>query len=98
MTSEQEVSFLTVTDVVENEDGSVDTTFHLDDKTKKLMAETGLHLVLVCAAYDLRVDEAMRTVESGGKALRDCRDVSVDDVVEMIYVRQRELEQEPGVW
>ena len=93
-----EVSYLTVTDVVENGDGSADYTVHLYDRTQKVMAETGLHLVLVCAAYDLRVDEAMRTVEGVGKALRDCRDVSVDDVVEMIYGRQRELEQEPGVW
>ena len=90
-----EVSYLAVTGVVENEDGSADYTFNLDDKTKKVMAETGLHLVLTCAAYDLRVDEAIQTVESVGKALRDCRDVSVDDVVEMVYGRQRELEQEP---
>ena len=90
-----EVSYLTVTDVVENEDGSADYTFHLDDKTKKAMVETGLHLILTCAAYDLRVDKAIQTVEGIGKALRDCPDVSVEDVAEMVYARQKELEQEP---
>lgn len=88
---------LIVTDVVENEDGSADLTFYSDDKTQKAMNEIGVRLVLTCAAYDLSIEKAMMMVESVGNALMGCRDVSVDDVVEMAYARQRELEQEPEV-
>jgi hypothetical protein len=62
-----EVSYLTVTDVVENEDGSADYTVHLYGRTQKALAETGLRLVLTCAAYGLSIEDAIQSVEDKGK-------------------------------
>ena len=61
------VSSLTVTDVVDNEDGSADLTFHLDDKTQKAMVDLGLRLALTCAAYGLSIEDAIQSVEDKGK-------------------------------
>jgi len=47
-----------VLDIVEQEDGSAVITFDMTDDALKSMAQYGLKFVLICAAYDVTIDEA----------------------------------------
>jgi len=47
-----------VLDITEQEDGSSVITFDLSQDATKSMAQYGLKFVLVCAAYDVTIDEA----------------------------------------
>ena len=58
MTNKQEnyssdAGILGVETVEEHEDGSATYKFHMDDRTRGLLAEEGLKLVLYCAAAKL---------------------------------------------
>ena len=50
---ENKVGMIGVETVEEHEDGSATYQFHLDDYTRKILAEEGLKLVLYCAAAKL---------------------------------------------
>lgn len=50
---------ITVVDVKENEDGSADYSFHLDENAKTKMANLGLEFVLHCAATGIDIQDAL---------------------------------------
>jgi hypothetical protein len=48
-----------IVDIVDQDDGSAVITFDLSDHALKTMAQYGLKFVLICAAYDVTIDEAL---------------------------------------
>ena len=53
MTMNSEVGMLGIETVEEHEDGSATYSVHMDEYTRKLLAEEGLKLTLYCAAAEL---------------------------------------------
>jgi len=56
----KDLSYLVVKEVEENEDGSAEVTFLMDDKTKDVLVEEGLRFVLTCAAAKLDIEYALQ--------------------------------------
>jgi hypothetical protein len=46
-----------VLDIEDQEDGSAKITFDLSQEATKIMAQYGLKFTLVCAAYDITIEE-----------------------------------------
>jgi hypothetical protein len=51
-----------VLDIEDQEDGSSIITFDLSQDATKSMAQYGLKFVLVCAAYDVTIDEGFNRI------------------------------------
>ena len=56
----KDLAYLVVKEVEENEDGSAEVTFLMDDKTKDVLVEEGLRFVLTCAAAKLDIEYALQ--------------------------------------
>lgn len=65
----KESEFITVTNVVDHEDGGCTMSFDMDDKTAQAMSSYGIKFVLYCAAYGVTIDEAYDRI--AGRALYD---------------------------
>jgi hypothetical protein len=55
----KDLTYLVVKEVEENEDGSAEVTFLMDDKTKDVIVEEGLRFILTCAAAKLDIEYAL---------------------------------------
>ena len=53
--------------VVEHEDGSATYTFEMSHKATKAIAQYGLELILLCAAYGVSMDDAFDCVRNLGR-------------------------------
>lgn len=62
----KELAYLVVKEVEENEDGSAEVTFQMDDKTREVLVEEGLRFVLTCAAAKLDIEYALQILMSYG--------------------------------
>lgn len=62
----KELAYLVVKEVEENEDGSAEVTFLMDDKTREVLVEEGLRFVLTCAAAKLDIEYALQILMSYG--------------------------------
>lgn len=60
----KELAYLVVKEVEENEDGSAEVTFLMDDKTKETLVEEGLQFILTCAAAELDTEYALEILMS----------------------------------
>ena len=56
------VGEIEVLDIVDQEDGSAIITFDMSQGATKSMAQYGLKFVLLCAAYDVTIDEAFARI------------------------------------
>ena len=56
----KDLTYLVVKEVEENEDGSAEVTFLMDDKTKDVLVEEGLRFILTCAANKLDTEYALQ--------------------------------------
>ena len=56
----KDLAYLVVKEVEENEDGSAEVTFLMDDKTKDVLVEEGLRFILTCAAAKLDIEYALQ--------------------------------------
>ena len=64
----QEGPFYIVVDkVVEHEDGGATYTFDMNHKATQAMAQYGLELILICAAYGVDIQDAYEAVRQLGK-------------------------------
>jgi hypothetical protein len=57
---------MTVEKVVEHEDGGATYTFEMDHKTTQSMAQYGLELILICAAYGVDLQDAFEAIRNLG--------------------------------
>ena len=62
----KETGSITVTNVVDHEDGGCTMSFDMDDETSKTMSSYGIKFVLFCAAYDVTIDEAFDRIAGRG--------------------------------
>ena len=60
----KDLAYLVVKEVKENEDGSADLTFQMDDKTKDVLVEEGIRFILTCAAAKLDIEYALEILMS----------------------------------
>jgi hypothetical protein len=63
MTTENEII---VEKLVEHEDGSATYTFAMSEKSTQAMAQYGLELVLICAAYGVNMNDAFDSIRAAG--------------------------------
>lgn len=61
----EELFYLTVTDVVEHEDGGATYSFDLSENAKEELAKTGLEFILHCAAFGWDIADALESLEKG---------------------------------
>lgn len=59
---------LTVEKVMEHDDGGATYTFETSHKTTQAMAQIGLELILICAAYGVDLQDAFDSIRSLGEA------------------------------
>jgi hypothetical protein len=62
-----ETHHLAVEKVVEHDDGGATYTFEMSHKTTQSMAEIGLELILICAAYGVDIQDAFDSIRSLGE-------------------------------
>ena len=60
--SDDKIGYMVIADVLENEDGSATYTFDLDKQSQKVVVELGLRLTLICAAYDIDIEDALQSI------------------------------------
>jgi hypothetical protein len=60
----KDLAYLVVKEVEENEDGSAEVTFLMDDKTKDVLVNDGLRFILTCAAAKLDIEYALEILMS----------------------------------
>ena len=60
----KDLAYLVVKEVEENEDGSAELTFLMDDKTKDVLVDEGLRFILTCAAAKLDTEYALEILMS----------------------------------
>lgn len=58
----KDLPYLVVKEVEENEDGSAEVTFLMDDKTKDVFVNAGLRFVITCAAANLDTEYALQVL------------------------------------
>lgn len=69
---DNEVGYLVVADIKENEDGSATYQINMDDASSKKITELGLEFALTCAAYSIDIQDALRAVVEFGKKESGC--------------------------
>jgi hypothetical protein len=52
---------------VEHDDGGATYTFEMSHKTTQSMAQYGLELILICAAYGVDIQDAFDSIRNLGK-------------------------------
>ena len=57
-----DIFYIGVDKVLEHEDGGATYTFDMNHKATQAMAQYGLELVLVCAAYGVDIQDALDNV------------------------------------
>ena len=62
-----ELHHLAVEKVVEHDDGGATYTFEMNDKTTQSMAQYGLELILICAAYGVDIQDAFDSIRNLGE-------------------------------
>ena len=63
----QEGPFYIVVDkIVEHEDGGATYTFDMNHKATQAMAQYGLELILICAAYGVDIQDAFDSIRNLG--------------------------------
>ena len=67
MSDVDELHHLAVEKVVEHDDGGATYTFEMSHKTTQSMAEIGLELILICAAYGVDIQDAFDSIRSLGE-------------------------------
>ena len=68
MTIENEII---VEKVAEHEDGSATYTFAMSEKSTQAMAQYGLELVLICAAYGINMHDAFDIIRAAGGGIKE---------------------------
>jgi hypothetical protein len=68
MTTENEII---VEKVVEHEDGGATYTFEMNHKSTQAMAQYGLELVLICAAYGVNMNDAFECIRNIGGGIKN---------------------------
>jgi hypothetical protein len=68
MTTENEIL---VEKVVEHEDGSATYAFAMGEKSTQAMAQYGLELVLICAAYGINMNDAFDIIRAAGGGIKE---------------------------
>ena len=63
MTVENEIL---VEKVIEHGDGSATYTFAMNEKSTQAMAQYGLELILICAAYGVNIEDAFDSIRAIG--------------------------------
>ena len=58
---------MTVERVVEHDDGGATYTFEMSHKTTQSMAQYGLELILICAAYGVDIQDAFDSIRNLGE-------------------------------
>ena len=53
---------MTVEKVIEHDDGSATYTFEMSHKTTQSMAQYGLELILICAAYGVDIQDVFDSI------------------------------------
>jgi len=74
MTDEQyneQLAMIVITNITENDDGSVSYTFDIDDVSSKKITELGLEFILTCAAYGLDIHDALVHLRKYGEEKTD---------------------------
>jgi hypothetical protein len=59
--------YMDVEKVVEHEDGGATYTFEMNHKTTQSMAQYGLELILICAAYGVDLKDAFEAIRNLGE-------------------------------
>ncbi len=59
-----ETHHLVVEKVVEHDDGGATYTFEMSHKTTQSMAQYGLELILICAAYGVDIQDAFDSIRA----------------------------------
>lgn len=67
MSDVDELHHLAVEKVVEHDDGGATYTFESSHKTTQSMAEIGLELILICAAYGVDIQDAFDSIRNLGE-------------------------------
>jgi len=62
-----ETHHLVVEKVVEHDDGGATYTFEMSHKTTQSMAQYGLELILICAAYGVDIQDAFDSIRNLGE-------------------------------
>jgi hypothetical protein len=63
----QEDPFYIVVDkVAEHEDGGATYTFEMNHKATQAMAQHGLELIIICAAYSVDIQDALDSIRNLG--------------------------------
>ena len=62
-----ETHHLAVEKVVEHDDGGATYTFEMSHKTTQSMAQCGLELILICAAYGIDIQDAFDSIRNLGE-------------------------------
>ena len=71
MSDVDELHHLAVEKMVEHDDGGATYTFEMSQKTTQSMAEIGLELILICAAYDVDIQDAFDSIRNLGETKND---------------------------
>ena len=69
-----EIFYIGVDKVVEHEDGGATYTFDMNPAATQSMANYGLQLILVCAAYGVDIQDAFDSIRTLNKIEEDERD------------------------
>ena len=64
MSDVDELHHLAVEKMVEHDDGGATYTFEMSHKTTQSMAEIGLELILICAAYGVDIQDAFDSIRN----------------------------------
>jgi hypothetical protein len=64
-----EPPYISLSECVEHEDGSVTYKVDMEDKARDTLVEEGLKLVLYCAAYEVDLGDVYDWIESQGKSI-----------------------------
>ena len=59
--------YMNVEKVVEHDDGGATYTFEMNHKTTQSMAQYGLELILICAAYGVDIQDAFDSIRKLGE-------------------------------
>ena len=62
-----ETHHLAVEKVVEHDDGGATYTFEMSHETTQSMAQYGLELILICAAYGVDIQDAFDSIRNLGE-------------------------------
>jgi hypothetical protein len=58
--------YIVVDEVKEHEDGGATYTFDMNHKATQAMAQYGLELILICAAYGVNIQDAFDSIRNLG--------------------------------